>query len=206
MNASPILIMTFAQKFTPGRPQEGGLRPMQSTLTPATSTATPPDSCASTCACVTSVHAAPPACSWPSSSLPAPACARLLAAASPEILRKALLASLADREEVQRRLKRALLADVPKPLRQRQQRLALDLILIPSPGQPEQDPAAVSCGPAKHGTSHCHAYASAGAELANGGVASTSTRCSPLMTLDASSWPARSGCRLPVPGSLSSLR
>jgi Transposase DDE domain len=83
----------------------------------------------------------------------------LLAAPSPETVRKALLASLPEQDELERRLNRALLADVPKPLRRRKQRLAADLILIPYHGQPQKDEAEVYRGPAKHGTTHFHAYA-----------------------------------------------
>jgi hypothetical protein len=83
----------------------------------------------------------------------------LLAAPSPETVRKALRASLPEQDELERRLNRALLADVPKPLRRRKQRLAADLILIPYHGQPQQDEAEVYRGPAKHGTTHFHAYA-----------------------------------------------
>jgi len=85
----------------------------------------------------------------------------LLAAPSPETARKALLASLPEQDELERRLNRALVADVPAPLRRRRQRLACDLVLVPYHGQPERDQAEVYRGPAKHGTSHFHAYATA---------------------------------------------
>src|SRR3954468_24374458 len=63
----------------------------------------------------------------------------LLAAPSPETVRKALLASLPEQDELERRLNRALLADVPKPLRRRKQRLAADLFPVRRGGIPEEE-------------------------------------------------------------------
>src|SRR3954468_11500675 len=83
----------------------------------------------------------------------------LLAAPSPETVRKALLASLPEQDELERRLNRALAHDLPKPLRRRKQRLAADLILIPYHGQPHEDEDEVYRGQAKSGTTHFHAYA-----------------------------------------------
>jgi hypothetical protein len=48
---------------------------------------------------------------------------------------------------------------LPRPLRRREQRLAADLVLIPSHGQPLHDPDEIYRSAAKSGTSHFHAYA-----------------------------------------------
>jgi Transposase DDE domain len=87
------------------------------------------------------------------------AATRLLAVASAETLRKALHAALPGEDERERRLNSALVADVPRSLRQRPQRLAVDLTLIPYHGLPLHDQAEVYRGEPKHGTSHFHAYA-----------------------------------------------
>jgi DDE family transposase len=87
------------------------------------------------------------------------AATRLLAVASAETIRKALHAALPGEDELERRLNSALVADVPRALRRRPQRLAVDLTLIPYHGQPLHDEAEVYRGQPKHGTSHFHAYA-----------------------------------------------
>jgi hypothetical protein len=87
------------------------------------------------------------------------AATRLLAVASAETLRKALRAALPGEDELERRLNRALVADVPRSVRRRPQRLAVDLTLIPYHGQPLRDAREVYRGQPKHGTSHFHAYA-----------------------------------------------
>jgi putative transposase len=84
----------------------------------------------------------------------------LVAVASAETLRKALHAALPDPDELERRLNRALVAEVPPALR-RPQRLAVDLTLIPYHGQPLHDPDEIYRSRPKHGTSHFHAYATA---------------------------------------------
>src|SRR3954462_6219015 len=88
-------------------------------------------------------------------------CQRLRDAPSDETARKALLATLPDYAELQRRLNAALAGHLPKALRQRPQRLAIDLTLIPYHGQPFRDLAEIYRGQAKDGTSHFHAYATA---------------------------------------------
>jgi putative transposase len=95
---------------------------------------------------VTSIHAA---------------CARLNGLASEETIRQALYACLPEFAELQRRLNDALAGRLPRALRRRRQRLAVDLTLIPYHGEPFRDPAEVYRGLAKDGTSHFHAYASA---------------------------------------------
>ena len=89
------------------------------------------------------------------------ACGRLRDAPSDETARKALLATLPDFAELQRRLNAALAGHLPKTLRRHRQRLAIDLTLIPYHGQPFRDPAEVYRSQAKDGTSHFHAYATA---------------------------------------------
>ena len=89
------------------------------------------------------------------------ACGRLRDAPSDETARKALLATLPDYAELQRRLNAALAGHLPKALRRRLQDLAIDLTSIPYHGQPFGDPAEVYRSQAKDGTSHFHAYATA---------------------------------------------
>jgi len=95
---------------------------------------------------VTSIHAA---CGW------------LDRLASEETIRKALYASLPEFAALQRQLNDALAGRLPKALRRRRQRLAIDLTLIPYHGAPFRDPKEVYRGQAKDGTSHFHAYATA---------------------------------------------
>lgn len=86
---------------------------------------------------------------------------RLLGLPSGETLRKALLANLPGRAELERRLNRALVAALPRGVTGRRQPLAIDLTLRPYHGRPLRDPAEVYRGRAKSGTSHFHAYATA---------------------------------------------
>lgn len=88
-------------------------------------------------------------------------CQRLRDAPSDETARKALLATLPGYAELQRRLNAALAGHLPKKLRRRLQRLAIDLTLVPYHGKPYQDIAEVYRSQAKDGTSHFHAYATA---------------------------------------------
>jgi putative transposase len=88
-------------------------------------------------------------------------CEWLDAIPAEETLRKALYASLPDYAELQRQLNRALAGRLPRSLRRRRQRLAIDLTLIPYHGEPFRDRAEVYRSQAKAGTSHFHAYASA---------------------------------------------
>jgi hypothetical protein len=87
--------------------------------------------------------------------------AALVRAPSDQAVRDALLATLPDAHALQRQLNRALAGGLPKALRRRRQRLALDLTLIPYYGQPYQDPAELYGGAAKAGTQLFHAYATA---------------------------------------------
>jgi hypothetical protein len=88
-------------------------------------------------------------------------CGRLRDLPAEETVRKALIASLPEFAVLQRQLNRALAGRLPRALRRRPQRLAIDLTLIPYHGEPWRDPAEVYRSLAKDGTSHFHAYATA---------------------------------------------
>ena len=89
------------------------------------------------------------------------ACQRLLGVPSDETLRQALLATLPDIAELERRINAALADRLPKSFRKRPQRIAIDLSEIPYHGEPYQDPREVRRGKPKSGTTHFHVYASA---------------------------------------------
>jgi putative transposase len=89
----------------------------------------------------------------------AAACATLRRAPSDTAVHDALLATLPQIAELQRRVNRALQGDLPRGLRRRRQPLAIDLHLVPYHGQPLRDAAEVYRSKAKDGTSHFHAYA-----------------------------------------------
>ena len=89
------------------------------------------------------------------------ACRRFADAPSDETERKALLATLPDYAELQRQLNAAIAGHLPKVLRRRLQKLAIDLTLIPYHGRPFRDLDEIYRGQAKSGTSHFHAYATA---------------------------------------------
>lgn len=86
-------------------------------------------------------------------------CQRLRLAPSDETVRQALLSTLPDYAELQRRVNRALAAELPKALRRRRQRLACDLKLIGYYGEPEADASELYRSKAKDGTCNFHAYA-----------------------------------------------
>jgi putative transposase len=88
-------------------------------------------------------------------------CRRLLKAPGDETVRRALFATLPDFAELQRRLNRALQADLPKALRRRRQPIAIDVVLLAYHGKPQDQEAEVYRGRARAGTSHFHAYATA---------------------------------------------
>ncbi len=90
----------------------------------------------------------------------AAACAALRDAPSDSAVHDALLATLPETHELQRRINRALQGDWPRCLRRRQP-LAIDLHLVPYHGQPLHDDDEVYRSQAKSGTSHFHAYATA---------------------------------------------
>jgi Transposase DDE domain len=83
----------------------------------------------------------------------------LLHAPSDETLRQALLTTLPDYSELQRRLNRALAGDLPRALRRHRQPIAIDLTLIPYHGQPYQEISEIYRSKPKSGTSNFHGYA-----------------------------------------------
>jgi Transposase DDE domain len=91
----------------------------------------------------------------------AAACASLRDAPSDSALHDALLATLPDTLELQRRINRALQGDLPPCLRRRRQPIAIDLTLIPYHGKPLRDLSEIFRSQAKSGTTHFHAYATA---------------------------------------------
>jgi hypothetical protein len=91
----------------------------------------------------------------------AAACKALRDAPGDTAVHDALLATLPETHELQRRVNRALQGDLPKALRRRRQPLAIDLHLVPYHGEPLRDADEVYRSAAKDGTSHFHAYATA---------------------------------------------
>jgi hypothetical protein len=89
----------------------------------------------------------------------AAACASLRDAPSDTALHDALLATLPETAELQRRINRALQGDLPACLRRRRQPMAIDLTLIPYHGKPLHDLSEIFRSQAKCGTTHFHAYA-----------------------------------------------
>jgi putative transposase len=89
------------------------------------------------------------------------ACGHLKKAPSCETIRKALLATLPEYADLQRAVNRALAGDLPKALKRKEQRLAIDLHLRPYYGKPHKDPKEIYRSQAKDGTNNFHAYASA---------------------------------------------
>jgi Transposase DDE domain len=89
------------------------------------------------------------------------ACLRLLRAPCPETARLALHHWLPAQDELERRLNAALADRLPRGLRRRRQRLAIDLTLVPYHGLPFASAAEVYRSKARDGTSHFHAYATA---------------------------------------------
>jgi hypothetical protein len=100
---------------------------------------------------------------WAASHLSsiAAACSRLLRAPSDQAVRDALLATLPPLLTLQQQINRALRGALPKPLRRRPQKVALDLNLQPYYGQPQADPKELYKGKSKAGTKKFHAYATA---------------------------------------------
>src|SRR5262249_20998309 len=91
----------------------------------------------------------------------AAACRCLAGAPSRETVRQGLLRWLPVRDELLRRLNKALTLEIPRALRRRPQQLAIALVLIPYHGQPMVDLKEVYRSQAKSGTSHFHTYATA---------------------------------------------
>ena len=95
------------------------------------------------------------------------ACRDLADAPSDQTIRNALDANLTDIGELERRLNRALVVELPKATCRRARPLAIDLTRIPDHGQPDRDPREIDRGQPKSGTTHFHASATA-AVLHNG--------------------------------------
>jgi Transposase DDE domain len=91
----------------------------------------------------------------------AASCTALRDAPSDSAVHDALLATLPETHELQRRVNRALQGELPPCLRRRRQPLAIDLHLVPYHGLPLRDEREVYRSAAKDGTSHFHAYATA---------------------------------------------
>ena len=89
------------------------------------------------------------------------ACQRLRTAPSDQAVRDALRALCPPLETLEQQLNNSFAAQLPKALRQRRQRVAIDLILIPYHGQPHRHVEEIYRGQAKSGTTHFHAYATA---------------------------------------------
>lgn len=89
------------------------------------------------------------------------ACSQMEDAPSGETARLALLSTLPGYAKLQQGVNRALVADVPKPLRKRKHPFAIDLHLVPYYGLPFDDPKEIYRSQAKAGTHNFHAYASA---------------------------------------------
>jgi Transposase DDE domain len=89
------------------------------------------------------------------------ACWSLATAPCRETIRQATLKALKSRDDLLRRLNRALTVEVPRGLRRRPQQVAIDLVLVPYHGEPMADLKEVYRSCARSGTSHFHAYATA---------------------------------------------
>ena len=89
------------------------------------------------------------------------ACRDLADAPSDQTIRNALAASLPQLPELERRLNRALVTELPKALRRKSRMVAIDLTLIPYHGQPARDKKEIYRSKPKSGTTHFHAYATA---------------------------------------------
>ena len=87
------------------------------------------------------------------------ACRNLADALSQQAVFNALVATLPEYRELEKRLNAALVDGLPKALRRRPQTLAIDLTLIPYHGRPQNHPDEIYRSQPKCGTSHFHAYA-----------------------------------------------
>jgi putative transposase len=87
------------------------------------------------------------------------ACRNLAGAPTQQAVFNAIVATLPEYHELEKRLNAALVDGLPKALRRRFQTLAIDLTLIPYHGQPYRDPREIYRSQPKSGTSHFHAYA-----------------------------------------------
>jgi hypothetical protein len=89
------------------------------------------------------------------------ACQDLADAPCSRTVYDALLATLPDIQELEKRLNRSLCHKLPKALLRKSRILAIDLTLIPYHGKPASDIKEIFRSKPKSGTSHFHAYATA---------------------------------------------
>jgi len=89
------------------------------------------------------------------------ACKELRDTPSDQAVRDALAALCPDPVPLEQRVNRLFAAQLPKALRKRSPRVAIDLTLVPYHGQPYQHTREIYRGQAKSGTTHFHAYATA---------------------------------------------
>ncbi len=87
------------------------------------------------------------------------ACSRLKTAPSDQAVRDALVALCPEAGVLQMQFNQSFAAQLPKGLKKRSQRLAIDLTLIPYHGQPHRCSEEIYRSQAKSGTTHFHAYA-----------------------------------------------
>lgn len=89
------------------------------------------------------------------------ACRDLADAPCDQTVRNALDEALPDMAELERRLNLSLATELPKALKRKPRRVAIDLTLTPYHGQPLSDPKEIYRSSPKSGTTHFHAYATA---------------------------------------------
>jgi DDE family transposase len=89
------------------------------------------------------------------------ACARLAKAPSDETFRQALLTTLPQCVQLQRRINRCLSADLPQALLKRPQLVAIDVRQVPYHGEPLREANEVRRGQSRSGTTRFHDYATA---------------------------------------------
>ena len=89
------------------------------------------------------------------------ACRDLADAPTSTAVFDALRSTLPQVQELERRLNRALVTQVPRALTRKSRVLAIDLTLIPYHGQPALDKKEIYRSKPKSGTSHFHAYGTA---------------------------------------------
>ena len=86
-------------------------------------------------------------------------CLGTVRSCSYETARKALLANVPDLAELEEKINEALCWNLPKVLRRKPQRMAIDITKTPYHGTHYEDPAEIVRGKSKSGTTHFHAYA-----------------------------------------------
>ena len=89
----------------------------------------------------------------------AAACQRLRDTPSDQAVRDALVALCPSAAVLEAQLNASFAAQLPKTVKRRGWRLAIDLVLRPYHGQPHRETKEVYRSQAKHGTTHFHAYA-----------------------------------------------